>query len=188
MTLGDLIDQEIINVRSGHGSPSSDVRTGDIPYIKVSDLRAGLVNENSTNMVSRQVAERFWGGKSSKLKPFDVITPARACKNIGEIVLLLPGQEDIVITKEVLIFSPGTSANFDSFYLAWALDLPYVKRQWDRVIFMQTNREDVGHRYREIVIPLPPSRKMADVVSKPYRTYYESLYEIRKAFEESKHV
>lgn len=186
-TLGDLIDQQIINVKAGHGSPSSDVRTGDIPYIKVSDLRAGLVNENSTNMVSRSVAERFWGGKSSGLKPFDVITPARACKNIGEIVLLLPGQEDIVITKEVLIFSPGEAANFDSFYLAWALDLPYVRQQWDRIIFMQTNREDVGRRYREISIPLPPSRQVADTVSAPYRNYYKSLYEIKTVFEASKY-
>ena len=40
---------------------------------------------------------------------------------------------------------------------------------------MQTNREDVGKRYLEISIPVPPSRKRADEVSKPFRDYYETI-------------
>ena len=155
---------------------------GISPYIKVSDLRAGLVNVNSTNMVSRNTAKRFWKGKDSGLNPYDIITPARACKNIGEIVVLLPGQEDIVLTKEVLIFAPTEKSDFDSFYLAWALDLPEVKDQWERIIFMQTNREDVGKRYREIVIPIPPNSSEAKIVSAAYKKYSESLREIRTEF------
>lgn len=58
-SLGELIDTGVISVRGGHGSPSADVRTGDIPYIKVVDLRAGRVNPNSTNMVPKVVAEKF---------------------------------------------------------------------------------------------------------------------------------
>ena len=49
-TLGDLEDAGIISIRNGHGSPSADLRNGDIPYVKVSDLRAGMVNFNPTNM------------------------------------------------------------------------------------------------------------------------------------------
>lgn len=185
-SLGDLIDSDLLKVRAGHGSPAADVRNGDIPYIKVSDLRAGLVNINSTNMVSKAVAMKYWKGTGSGLKPYDVITPARACKNIGEPVVILPDQTDLIITKEVLIFSPGEHAPFDSFYLAWALDLPEVKAQWDRIIFMQTNREDVGNRYREILVPLPPNKEKAAHVSQAYRDYYTSLHRIRRAFEQNR--
>lgn len=173
-------------MRAGHGSPSADARGGDIPYIKVSDLRAGLVNANGSNTVSRDVAERFWHGKESGLSAYDVITPARASKNIGEPVVLLPGQKDVVLTKEVLVFSPGPDCCFDSLYLAWALDLPLVKRQWKRVVFMQTNREDVGARYREIEIPVPPDRAAAEAVSRHYRDYYEGLAALRDGFESAK--
>lgn len=68
-TLGDLEDAGIISIRNGHGSPSADLRNGDIPYVKVSDLRAGMVNFNPTNMVSLSVAERFWRGSDSGLSP-----------------------------------------------------------------------------------------------------------------------
>ena len=152
-TLGDLEDAGIISIRNGHGSPSADLRNGDIPYVKVSDLRAGMVNFNPTNMVSLSVAERFWRGSDSGLSPWSIVTPSRASKNIGEPSMLLPGQERAVFTKETLIMNATAEALFDNFYLGWALDLDVVRKQWGRVVFMQTNREDLGNRYREILIP-----------------------------------
>ena len=181
-TLGSLIDGGKLVVRTGHGSPSADLRIGSVPYIKVSDLRAGLVNPNRTNMVSRGVAESFWRGESSGLKPFDIITPSRASKNIGEPTMLLPDQTDVVLTKEMLVFSVTDKAPFDAFYLMWALDLDVVLAQWKRVVFMQTNREDLGDRYREILIPYPADAAAAIEVSGHYRSYYSELAEMRQAF------
>lgn len=175
ITLGQLVDEGIIQCRAGHGSPSADMRKGSIPYIKVSDLRNGLVNVNSSNMVAETVARRFWKGETSGLSPWDILTPARASKNIGEPVMLLPGQEKVVLTKEVLVFSPGKKCRFDAFYLMWALSNPNVLAQWKRIVFMQTNREDLGNRWREIQIPVP--KENADWVgaSEPYRRYYRNV-------------
>ena len=184
--IGDLIDQGKIVVRIGHGSPSSDVRTGNIPYIKVSDLRAGLVNINSTNMVPLSVAQNMWRGDTSKLQPYSVMTPSRASSNIGEPVMLLPQQVNIVLTKEILIFTAGENAGFDNFYLMWALDQQLVKESWKRIIFMQTNREDVGDRYRDILIPIPPNTAAGEKASEAYRTYYQSLATLQEAFSMNK--
>lgn len=185
-TIGELIDSEEIIVDVGHGSPSADLRTGDIPYIKVSDLRAGLVNINRTNMVSREVAQAFWKGSESNLRPYDVLTPSRASKNIGEPSMLMPDQTDIVLTKEMLVFRVTERAPFDSFYLMWALDLQVVLNEWKRVVFMQTNREDLGKRYREIIIPYPNSMDDAKRVSKHYRDYYHGLAAMKSEFSEAK--
>lgn len=40
VSLGELADSGIITVRGGHGSPSNDRRSGNIPYMKVSDIRS----------------------------------------------------------------------------------------------------------------------------------------------------
>lgn len=181
-TIGEMVDEGLLEVRTGHGSPSADMRFGDVPYIKVSDLRAGLVNVNPTNLVPQAVAERFWKGKHSGLEPYDVITPARACKNIGEPSVLLPGQEDVVLTKEMIVFRPGENARFDAHYVAWALDLEQVRSQWSRVTFMQTNREDVGNRFLEVEIPAPPDRETAETASEHYRRYHEAQARLRKEF------
>ncbi len=182
VTLGALVDADELVIRPGHGSPSADMRTGTVPYIKVSDLRAGQVNINPTNRVREVVARHYWRGESSGLRAFDLITPARTSKNIGDLAVLMPGQENVVLTKEVLVLRPGPVADFDAFYLLWALSLRVVRQQWRRLIFMQTNREDVGSRYREIEIPLAPTRSERDAVSKPFRDYYEGIAALRSGF------
>jgi len=178
--LGALVKSGHITLRGGHGSPSQEQRIGEIPYIKVSDLRAGLVNINPTNRVPRTVAEHFWRGNTSGLQAFDLICPERTSKNIGDFCILMPGQEQVLTTKEVIVLRPGPDANFDVFYLLWAMTLKIVRDQWRRVVFMQTNREDVGKRYLEIEIPIPPNRERADSISEPFRKYFLAIAQARQ--------
>lgn len=183
-TIGELIQSRVLSVRAGHGSPSADQRVGDVPYIKVSDLRAGLVNINPTNRVPHRIAERFWGGSSSGLQPFDLLSPERTSKNIGDFCLLMPGQERVLLTKEIIVMRPGEAANFDTFYLLWAMTLKVVRDQWKRIVFMQTNREDVGKRYLEISIPIPLDKEAGREASKAFRDYYTTLSVARAGFAE----
>jgi type I restriction enzyme M protein len=94
----------------------------------------------------------------------------------------MPGQERVVLTKEMLVMRPGPKRSFDPFYLLWAMSLKVVRQQWQRIVFMQTNREDTGGRYREIQIPLAPTRSQRDRIAKPFRTYYEGTAKLREEF------
>ena len=100
--------------------------------------------------------------------------------------MLLPGQERAVFTKETLIMNVMSETLFDNFYLGWALDLDAVRKQWSRVVFMQTNREDLGNRYREIRIPVPDTREHGELVSSLYRKYYRSIAQLRSEFLEAR--
>lgn len=184
VTIGELIDRGWVTRRDGHGSPSKDQRKGTVPYIKVSDLRAGLVNVNTTNMVPAEAALALWNGPVSGLGAFDLLSPERASSNIGEFCMLMPGQEQIVLTREVIVLRVTKTAPFDAFFLLWALSLRVVRDQWRRVIFMQTNRDDVGHRYQEILLPIPPDEKEAQAASKEFRDYFKGLARLRSKFAE----
>lgn len=180
--LGELIEDGLIFKRAGHGSPSADRRSGHIPYIKVSDVRAGQININPSNLVPTVVAEKYWRGHSSELEAYDLITPIRASKNIGEFAVLMPGQEEVVLTKEMLVLRATPKAPVDNFYLLWALSLKIVRQQWDRIVLMQTNREDVGLRYLEIEIPWPGTQDLGASVSKAFRDYYLGINALRQTF------
>lgn len=182
ITLAELINSGYISVRGGHGSPSNDQRSGHIPYVKVSDIRGLRININPTNLVTDKVAARFWRGDDSGLQALDLITPNRASSNIGEFAILLPGEERVVLTKEVFVLRVVDQRLFDPFYLLWALSLKAVRDQWRRIALMQTNREDCGSRYREILLPKPPNKAWAIKVSKPFRTYFTTLAKAKTAF------
>ena len=177
--LSRLVKDKLIVIRKGHGSPKQEQRIGEIPYIKVSDLRAGTMNINPTNRVPKAIASEFWKGLSSGIQAFDLICPERTSKNIGDFCVVMPGQEQVLLTKEVIIMRPGPMAYFDAFYILWAMTLKIVRDQWRRIVFMQTNREDVGKRYLEIHIPIPPNREKADEVSKTFKEYYETIARAR---------
>lgn len=181
-TLGELEKSGAIESSPGHGSPSADMRTGNVPYIKVSDIRAGQVNINPSNMVPRVVAEKYWKGSTSGLKAFDLVSPIRTSKNIGEFAVLMPGQEQSVFTKEVLVLRASPETGLDNFFLLWALSLKVVRNQWKRVVFMQTNREDVGQRYKEIALPWPKSAADGLLASAAFRDYYHGMEELRRSF------
>ncbi|MGH9724140.1 MAG: hypothetical protein ACRD41_03655 [Candidatus Acidiferrales bacterium] len=189
ITIGELLNAGILTIRGGHGSPGNDQRVGTVPYVKVSDIRNLRININPTNLIPLALAHKFWGSKrgDSGLRAWDVITPNRASSNIGEFAILLPGEEGVVLTKEMYIFRVvgGTNQGWDPFYLLWALCLKAVRMQWQRVTLMQTNREDVADRYREIRLPKPKSRKWASDVSAAFRDHFKTFAESRTRFHES---
>ena len=47
---------------------------------------------------------------------------------------------------------------------------------------MQTNREDCGFRYREIMLPDPPNLEWARKRSGAFRRYFTALSESRRRF------
>lgn len=182
IALGELLDAKILTVRGGHGSPGNDQRAGTIPYIKVSDIRAMRMNINPTNLVTAKVAERYWRGKNSGLRPWDVLTPNRASSNIGEFAIIVPGEEQVVLTKEMFVFRVTNTSPWDPFYLFWTLCLSAVRNQWRRIALMQTNREDCGSRFREIIVPLPKSQSWARSQSDAFRNYFETIAKAREEF------
>lgn len=181
-TINDLVKDKEIMIRHGHGSPSLDQRVGDIPYIKVSDLRSGRVNVNPSNLVPDALAKKCWRGDNSGLHAYDLLSPERASKNIGEFCVLLPGQERMVLTKEIIILR-SLNNSFSQFYLMWALSLPEVREQWRRITFMQTNRDDIGERYLDIKIPFPLYPNKEKEITKVYSDYYNALLKIQADFD-----
>ncbi len=184
ISLGELVDGEILASGAGMAAPATIDGLAISLIVKVSDIRSLRINVNPTNLVTQEVAESFWRGTDSGLRAWDVLTPNRASSNIGEFAVMLPGEERVVITKEVFIVRVvgGGGVGWSPFYLLWALCLKAVRKQWQRVALMQTNREDVSSRYREILLPLPRSAKWAESVSAPFRDYFTTLAAARTAF------
>jgi type I restriction enzyme M protein len=155
----------------------------------VSDIGNLRLNINPTNLVPQSLAKRLWRSAEgdSGIKAWDLITPNRASSNIGEFAVVLPGEESVVLTKEVFVLriAGGTKDGWDPFYLLWALCLKAVRLQWQRVALMQTNREDVGDRYKEIRLPKPKSKDWARKVSAAFRAYFESVAESKGHFREA---
>lgn len=185
ISLGELEDRGVIETFSGHGSPPGNARgTGKIPYVKVTDLKNWRINENPTNYIHENMAEKYWR-RGPDLQYGDLISPARASSNIGQFSMVLPWQTNIVVTREVLVLRVHENEmGLDPFLLLALLSLKVVQEQYDYLALMQTNREHLGDHWREVRIPVPETKEQREKVSRPVREYFEAIVAARESYRE----
>ncbi len=184
VTLGELEKKGIIKSFVGHGSPPGNARkTGNVPYVKVSDLRNWRLNENPTNFIHADVAAKL-RKRGPSLEYGDLISPARASANIGQFCIVMPWQTHVVLTKEVLGLRvlPNTEG-IDAFLLLALMSLRVVQDQYAALTPMHTNREDLGNRWREVKIPLPKGTVDRVMTAKPVKDYFEANVKARESYD-----
>jgi type I restriction enzyme M protein len=181
--LGDLADNGIIEIFDGHGSPPGNARaTGDVPYVKVTDLKNWRINENPTNFIHHHVADNL-RRNGVALRYGDLLTPSRASSNIGQFSLVLPWQTNIVLTKEVLIIRvKDNQFGITPFLLITLMSLKIVQEQYKTLALMQTNREHLGDHWREVKIPIPKTVADCAKIGGPTKAYFEGIIEARKSW------
>lgn len=183
LTLGDLADRGILEAFEGHGSPPGNARaTGDIPYVKVTDLKNWRINENPTNFIHRSLAARL-RKRGRELRYGDLVSPARASSNIGQFSLVLPWQTNVILTREVLVLRVlDNEEGITPFLLLALMSLKVVQEQYQTLTLMQTNREHLGDGWREVRIPFPKSPEERARVEAPVRDYFEAIVKARESY------
>jgi type I restriction enzyme M protein len=183
VTLGELADREIVRTFEGHGSPPGNARaTGDVPYVKVTDLKNWRINENPTNFVHRDVAYSL-RRNGVVLQYGDLVTPARASSNIGQFSLVTPWQTNIILTKEVLVVrTEENDLRIDTFLLLALMSLKVVQEQYKTLVLMQTNREHLGDHWREVRIPLPRSMDERMRMGSSVKDYFDGIVLARRSW------
>jgi type I restriction enzyme M protein len=155
--LGDLLDEKIIKVWDGHGSPSAhDKGQGEIPYVRVKDIVNWELYRNPTSGVTYQVWEKFTRGKHI-LQPGDIIFVRRGSYRIGTIAMASPRDRQVVLTRELLtirVADPNNKYCLTPSYLLSLLSSKYVYEQCPSLTFMDTTLPNIGDRWKELILPV----------------------------------
>jgi len=184
VSIGELIESDELQVFDGHGSPSSHFHgRGNIPYVKVVDIKNWRVIENPNYAIPDEIATRL--RRSKMLQPYDLVTPTRASKNIGLFGVIMPWQTQVILTREIAIWRVPDAANrLDPWLLLALMSLKVVHDQFKFLVLMQMNREDLGSRYREVVIPIPRKEEQRQKWSRPIGKYFEAMSLARASYDE----
>ena len=181
--VSDLIHCGDIQVIEGHGSPSSHYKgKGDIPYVKVVDIKNWRVNEElelfhatrSRRKVHKEEtphAVRFVDSNQSQQEHW-IVRSSYAM-----------GRTEVILTREVFIWRIRERGKRIDRWLFLALaSLKVVHDQFKYLVLMQMNREDLGRRYRELLLPIPRTRRAREKWSAPVRRYFEAQTAARTSY------
>jgi len=154
----ELIEKKYISVRKGNEIGSEAYGTGDIPFIRTSDIANLEITNDPTKSVSEDYYEKY--KKMQGLKEFDILMVADGRYRIGKTAILIGDKTKSVVQSHVKIIRVLSNAPFNAFELLYILNQSYVVSQIRNLIFIQSTLGSLGNRINELLIPVPKKTKL----------------------------
>ncbi len=153
VSLGDMIKRGYIRIRKGHEVGAEVYGTGDIPFIRTSDISNYEISIDPTRSVSDEVYQQYAG--QQQLAPGDILMVSDGRYRIGRTAILHAQNYRCVVQSHIRIISVTPRSPASAFELLYLLNLPMVQHQIRNLVFIQSTLGALGKRLYEIRVPLP---------------------------------
>jgi type I restriction enzyme M protein len=159
----EMISKKWISIRKGHEVGSEAYGTGDIPFVRTSDISNFEVSIDPTKSVSRDVYDslKFEQG----LKPGSILMVVDGRYRIGRCAILHETNYRCIAQSHFRIINVAEDAPFTAFELLYLLSLSSVQRDIRSLVFIQSTLGALGNRIKEVKIPIPKLKSDEFVLS-----------------------
>lgn len=149
----ELVKSGYIAIRKGHEVGSQAYGTGNIPFIRTSDIANWEVSVDPTNAVSEEIFQKY--AKYQKLKTGDILLVVDGRYRIGRTAILHSNNIKSVIQSHFKIITVTTQAPFNSYELLYILNMPLILQQMRSLTFIQSTLGSIGKRLGQLQIFIP---------------------------------
>ncbi len=157
VSMQTLLDEGIIKVFKGHGSPPSEYKgTGDVFYVRAGDIMDWDIFKNPTSSVPYDIYAKCVKGKV-ELQTLDICFVKEGSYRVGDVAMLSPYDTDILLNHHTLVFrvvNPQNKYGIDAYYLLYLLSHHLVKMQHFNKIMIDTTLPNIGDRWKELLLPV----------------------------------
>ena len=151
-TIGELIERGVLSVRKGHEVGSHAYGSGDIPFVRTSDVNNLEISTDPTNAVSEEVYQEY--RPQQDLKPGDILMVVDGRYRIGTTAILSENNYRCVVQSHLRIISIRREDKLAPYELLYALNIPSVRIRIRDLVFVQSTLGTLGSRLFELELPL----------------------------------
>lgn len=175
----DLVADGTLEVATGHELGKLAYGTGEIPFIRTSDISNWELKADPKHMVDRKIYEAFRGKQD--VRADDILMVKDGTYLVGSCALISEYDTEIVYQSHLYkIRVKDNQIGLDPYLLLAILDSPIVKRQIKNKQFTQDIIDSLGERINELVLPVPRSEELRNRVSQMVRSAIHSRIEARE--------
>jgi type I restriction enzyme M protein len=168
----ELLKSKFIIVRKGNEVGSEAYGTGDIPFIRTSDISNLEITNDPTKSINEEYFNKYQ--KIQDIRENDILMVADGRYRIGKTAIVLGEKTKCIVQSHIKIIRVTERANFTAFELLYILNQQYVLNQIRSLIFIQSTLGSLGNRINELLIPIPKkSNKWDEKISDFERTLLE---------------
>ena len=150
--LADLVESGVLGIRKGHEVGGAAYGTGDIPFVRTSDLSNFEIRSDPTRSVSQEVYEKY--RTQQDLSAGDILMVIDGRYRIGTTAVLTDNNYHCVVQSHIGIIKAFKPSILDPYELLFALNLPFVKMRIRSLVFVQSTLGTLGKRLLELEIPM----------------------------------
>ena len=174
-TIGKLVRQGVISINKGHEVGSDAYGTGDIPFVRTSDISNLEINPNSEKGISDEIYERY--ATVQRLEDGDILLVVDGRYRIGRSAILTKENVQCVVQSHLRIIKVLKQDIINPYELLFILNTEPILHQMRNLVFIQSTLGSIGKRLMELRIVIP--NKTADWVKQVSR--FEEIITTRSA-------
>jgi type I restriction enzyme M protein len=185
-TIGDLVKDGVLAISTGDEIGKLAYGTGEIPFVRTSDISNWEIKLDPKHNVSEGVYERY--RKSQDVQPNDILMVKDGTYLIGTCAIVTRYDLPMLFQSHIYKIRVRRPEKINQFLLLAALGSSFVQRQIKGFCVSQDIIDSLGDRIYQLRIAVPKSeaarQRTAELVEKVIRDRIEARELARKACEE----
>ncbi len=153
LCLGDLIDEGIIMVQTGHEIGKMAYGTGSIPFVRTSDITNWEIKTIPKQGVSEEIYQQY--ADREDVQAGDILLVRDGTYLIGTNCMITQLDIPMIYQSHILKFRINDRRRLDPYLLFICLNCSLVQRQIRNIQFTADIIDTLGNRYRELILPIP---------------------------------
>jgi type I restriction enzyme M protein len=183
--LGDLVKDGTLQIQTGDELGKLSYGTGEIPFIRTSDISNWEIKYDAKHGVDRDLFEKM--KKKQDVKPYDILMVRDGTYLIGTCAIITEEEYEILYQSHIYkIRVKQNQHGVTPFLLLAVLSSPVVQRQIRAKRFTQDIIDTLGERIRELVLPIPREPKERQEISNLVEAVIRKRGEARQIAQEAR--
>ncbi len=178
LSIGEMCDRGWLSISRGREIGSHFYGTGEIPFIRTSDIVNWELKIDPIKGVSEEAYQIF--ADSMDIKTGDILFVSDGTFLIGRTAMVTPLESKILIQSHLKKIRVNKSCPFDSYYLMYLLNTSIVQDQIASKTFIQATISTIGERLLEITLPVSTNQAEVKERSKQVKFIIDGKSKIRE--------
>ena len=179
LTFGDLLKDGSLSICTGDELGKLAYGTGDIPFIRTSDISNWEIKADPKHGVDRKTFERL--RSKQDVQPHDLLMVKDGTYLIGTCAIVTENDRELIYQSHLYkIRIHENTHGLNPFLLLAVLSSPVVQRQVRSKQFTQDIIDSLGGRINELVLPVPRKKSERERVTEMVKIAVQKRVEARE--------
>lgn len=178
VTIGELAQSGILEIRRGNEIGSQFYGTGDVPFVRTTDIVNWEIKMDPVKAIAEEVYEQY--RRQQDVRENDILFVNDGTFLIGRTAMVTRLDIKIIIQshlKKIRVLRPES---LNPFYLFYLLNSNIVQRQIAVKTFTQATLSTIGNRLREIILPITNDPEEKEGISRHVQEIIEQKTHLRE--------